>query len=88
MLQGSVLGPLMFILFINDLPQCISSSNVMMYADGTVIYFSAKTIAELEISLGTDINNISIWMQANKLFLNKEKTDVVIHGTRQNPRLN
>ena len=64
--QGSVLGPLMFIFFINDSPQCVSSSNVMMYPDDTVIYFSAKTVAELEITLGTDINNISNWMQVNK----------------------
>ena len=85
--QGSVLGPLMVILFINDLPQCVSSSNVMMYANDTVIYFSAKTVAELEITLGTDINNISNWMQVNKLFLSKQKTEVVIYGTRQNPRL-
>ena len=85
--QASVLGPLMFILFINDLPQCVSSSNVMMYANDTVIYFSAKTVAELEITLGTDINNISNWMQVNKLFLNKQKTEIVIYGTRQNPRL-
>ena len=41
----------MFILFINDLPQCVSSSNVMMYADDTVIYFSAKTVAELEVQI-------------------------------------
>ena len=59
----------------------------MMYADDTVIYFSGKTIAELDITPGTDNNNISIWMQANKLFLHKEKTDVVIYGTRRNPRL-
>ena len=59
----------------------------MMYADDTVIHFSAKIIAELHITSGTDINNISIWMQANKLFLKKEKTDVVIYGTRRNPRL-
>ena len=85
--QGSVLGPLTFILFINDLPQCISSSSVMLYADDAVIYFSAKTIAELEIIPSTDDNNIPIWMQANKLFLFKEKTEVVIYGTRQNPRL-
>ena len=60
----------------------------MLYADDTVLYFSAKTVEELEIVLGLDMNNISsTWMQENKLFLNKGKTEYVIYGTWQNPQL-
>ena len=59
----------------------------MLYADDTVLYFSAKTVEELEIVLGLDMNNISTWMQENKLFLNEGKTEYVIYGTWQNPQL-
>ena len=66
---------------------CVTSTKVVLYADDTVLYFAAKTVAELEIGLGMKMNNVSNWMQENKLFLNKKKTECVVYGTRQNPRL-
>ena len=79
--QGSILGPLLFILYINDMSSCVCFSNVMLYADDTVLFFAGKTAIELETSLNTDINNISSWMQENKLFLNMSKTEYVIDGS-------
>lgn len=85
--QGSILGPLLFIMYINDLPSCVYYSKVMLYADDTVIYFAAKTTSDLEIFLNLDLNNISVWMEKNNLFLNLTKTEYVIYGTYQNPKI-
>ena len=79
--QGSVLGPLLFTLYISDMPSCICFSQVLLYADDTVLFFTAKTAIELEASLNNDINRISSWMQENKLFLNVSKTEYVIYGS-------
>ena len=44
--KGSILGPLLLILFVNDLPRCLKSCNVVLYADDTVIYYSSSTISD------------------------------------------
>ena len=80
--QGSIMGPLLFILYINDLPVCINFSKVMLYANDTILYYAAKTGAELELILSLDLNNVAMWMTQNELFLNNKKTEYVIYGTR------
>lgn len=52
--QGSILGPVLFTLYINDLPSCINFSNVIMYADDTVISFSSAQLLDVgfKLSLG------------------------------------
>ena len=67
--QGAILGPLLFILYINDIPSCVCFSNVMMYADDTVLFFAGKTAIELETSLNTDTNNISFGCKRTSSFL-------------------
>ena len=80
---GSILGPLLFILYINDLPSCLQFSEVVMYADDTVIYFSCNSISETEMKLSLDLANVSHWLKENKLFLNLKKTECLLFGTRQ-----
>ena len=84
--QGPILGPLLFILNINDMPSCICFSQVLLYADDTVSFFAVKTAIELEASLNNDINRISSLMQENKLFLSMSKTEYVIYGSYQRLR--
>ena len=81
--QGSVLGPLLFILYINDLPLAVGLSSVMLYADNTVIFTAASNIDQLQLTLSLDLNNVSNWLTANGLFLNLKKTEYVFFGTRQ-----
>ena len=71
--QGSVLGPLLFILYINDLPLAVGLSSVMLYADDTIIFTAASSIDQLQLNLSLDLNNVSSWLKANGLFLNLKK---------------
>ena len=81
--QGSNLGPLLFLLYINDLPNCLSSSNASMFADDTNISTCGKSVTEIQEHLNHDLENIHQWLLANKLTLNKKKTEYMIIGSRQ-----
>ncbi|CAB4044716.1 Hypothetical predicted protein [Paramuricea clavata] len=59
--QGSILGPLLFIMHMNDLFLTPFNSNLIMYADDTVIYFAAKTTAEITDILNEDLKIIGDW---------------------------
>ncbi|PFX13167.1 RNA-directed DNA polymerase from mobile element jockey [Stylophora pistillata] len=81
--QGSILGPVMFTLFINDLPSCIQFSNIMMYADDTVIYLSSTSTVDSEHNLNLDLAYLSQWLHYNKLVINMKKTEFMTFDTRQ-----
>jgi ribonuclease P/MRP protein subunit RPP40 len=68
--QGSVLGPVLFLIFINDLPSCLMHSSVSLYADDTAFHVSGKTVNEVQTLLQQDINNLVKWFKKNKLTIN------------------
>ena len=74
--QGSNLGPLLFLLYINDLPNCLSSSNASMFADDTNISTCGKSVTEIQEHLNHDLENIHQWLLANKLTLNKKRLNI------------
>ena len=81
--QGSTLGPLLFLLYINDLRFCLKNSNVSHFADDTCITQSNKDIKALEISLNHDIENITNWLNANRLSLNVKKSKLLVFHSKQ-----
>ena len=81
--QGSILGPLLFLIYINDLPNSLRGAVPRMFADDTNLTLSAKTLAELKLALTPELNNLSSWLKANKLSLNVAKTELMIIGSRQ-----
>ena len=81
--QGSILGPLLFLLYMNDLPDAIENTNVTMFADDTSLSKSFKSINELNDELIPAFVKICKWLKANKLSLNTVKTEFMIIGTLQ-----
>ena len=87
--QGSIIGPLFFKLFINDLPLHVSA-DVDLYADDTTVTASAdaKNLAHLDLSLNKSVREIQARASANKLPINEDKTKVLtISGKRLKSKL-
>ena len=80
--QGSILGPLLFVLYINDLVSHVKKCKVHLYADDTVLYFSSDSIQNVQKTLQDELNSLFKWMCMNKLSLNTEKTVCMLIGSR------
>ena len=65
--QGTILGPLLFLLYINDLPQCLNFSHPRMYADDTSITYAGKDLNEIGDYLNNDLKSVNTWLSSNKL---------------------
>ena len=81
--QGTILGPLFFLLYINDLPNYLSNCKPRMYADDTHLTFASNNIHNIQTSLNEDLENVHNWLRANKQTLNMTKTELMLIGSRQ-----
>jgi hypothetical protein len=83
--QGSVLGPLLFCLYINDLPLYIQNPNVCceLFADDSSLHSSAGDVQTLESDLQSELNNVVKWSTENKMVLNPQKTKSMVITSRQ-----
>ena len=81
--QGSILGPLFFILYINDLPNASHLVKPLLFADDTSICYASSDPIVLATVLNEALLNISTWMKANKLSVNIDKTNYIIFQPTQ-----
>ena len=86
--QGSVLGPLLFIIYTNDLPNCLKTCKCILFADDTTIYKKSSNLSELYSTLNTELNALADWFRANKLSLNVGKTVYMIFSNNHKMPLN
>ena len=82
-LQGSILGPLLFIIYMNDLLVSVTGVDIKMYADHTSLCRAFKTISDLQEKLIPAFSRVCEWLKRNKLSLNAVKTEFMIMGTVQ-----
>ena len=81
--QGSVLGPLLFLVFINDLPLSLKYSNTILFADDSVIYYSGKNCNEIQNKMNEDLALVKEWLNDHRLTLNITKSKFVVVGGKQ-----
>ena len=86
--QGSVLDPLLFLLYINDLPNTSNVLNFYLFADDTNIYYESNSLQELKKTMNKELNKIFLWLNLNRLSLNIDKTNFLIFHPFNKPMKN
>jgi ribonuclease P/MRP protein subunit RPP40 len=81
--QGSVLGPLHFLIYINDLPLALPKNKFTLFADDTTTCISSRSLMSLNIEIEHTQVQIFTWFTANKLVVNKDKTQSIIFSLRE-----
>ena len=82
--QGSILGPILFLLYINDLPRSCSLTSII-YADDTNLFVTGRNIEECINKINTNSLRLLDWIHSNKLSLNLDKTQYIVFSKRKTP---
>ena len=82
--QGSCLGPLLFLIFCNDLHLNLDYTKCILFADDTTLYYSNLNLSLLLASIEHDMAKLSDWFRANKLTLNKTKSVAILFKCKKN----
>jgi hypothetical protein len=81
--QGLVLGPLLFLLYINDLPKNVHDAKVVMFADDFSVFISESDARELQIKIDRVVTELETWLNRNDLVINLGKTGVMSFHNEQ-----
>ena len=84
--QGSILGPLLFIVYINDIVSCSNLLKFILFADDTNLFYSNSNLLQLQIIVNTELSKLSVWFRANKLSLNVAKTNFMFFSYKPIPK--
>ena len=76
--QGSILGPLLFLIYVNDLPSASNLLNTIIFAGDTNLFFEHKDISVLSLTVNRELQNINEWFISNKLSLKVKKAKFLI----------
>lgn len=81
--QGSILGPLLFIIYINDMYRSTDVLRLVHYADDTTLFFSSSCLSQLQGIVNEELRRIYMWLCVNKLSLNARKTTYMMFSNRR-----
>ena len=80
--QGSILGPLLFLIYINDMPAAVKCK-LLLYADDSALLVSGSDVSEIEKTLGNELDSVSKWLIDNRLSIHLGKTESILFGTKR-----
>ena len=86
--QGYILGPILFILYINHSTSVSKILRLIMFADDTNLFLSDKNVADIESRLNSELFSLTDWFQSNSLPLNVKKTSFIVFGNRKSVDIN
>ena len=84
--QGSILGPLLFIVYLNDLSNALTNTFPIMYADDTNIFLAGNNLNEMTTNFNRELEELSTYFRSNRLSLNLTKTHAMIFSTNHHTR--
>ena len=83
--QGSIMGPLLFLIYVNDICQFVGNQSCNVFADGTILYSFGADVHEVNSSLQLALNSVENWYSSNLLSLSKEKfVTLLVRGNKRN----
>jgi hypothetical protein len=86
--QGSILGPIFFLLFINDLPLTnMKNTSMVLYADDTSLVITGTNPAQFSVDVNMVFNNVNEWFRSNLMLLNIEKTHFLQFQTKNSQKI-
>ena len=83
--QGSSLGPLLFLIYINDFRFCLKQTETGHFADDTYILYASKKLKSLEVVINSELKLVTNWLRLNRLSLNAKKTELIIFRSKRKP---